>query len=185
MTLDNPNETLDPKSVSAWPVSLRFGVIGALIGIALSMVMYTTGMMDPTQQNWGPFFISLAINFGILYFAVQQHKEELGGYISFGRIVLLGLLIGLIMGLISAVWNYIFFAVVAPDIIEMILDNTVTQMQEQGSSDEEIEMAMSFTRPMMQPWFFAIVAVPSTIISMLIIGLISGAFLKQDAPETV
>jgi hypothetical protein len=181
-------ETPDSGNVSPRPVSQKYGLMWGGASILLSLAGYLSGM-DPQLPDTS---LSVKVVFGLVGFAipiwaivsaVKEHRDqELGGYISVGRGLGVGTLTGLFAGLVGAVWMLIFNYLIAPDYINVLLDAQSSQFESQGMSEEQIEMALSFSSMFMSPPVMAIMQVVGGAIFGLIIGLIVALIMKRDRP---
>ena len=175
----------DPDQVPVMPLALRFGLIGGLALIVTNLVLHFAGIMDySTQMNSGAA-ISTAATLGILIYsitsAIRIHRdEELGGIITFGRCVKVGVLTSAAIGLLVGLFTYFLFTVIDPSIMETIKEMTYESMDEQGLSEEEIEAAEGMMGFFLGPIWFTFVTIVAHIFYGLIISLISGAILKKE-----
>ena len=92
--IDNDMDYIDEKSVSIWSTALMYGVFGGIAVVIYRYIGYTT--LFSTASLGGAvaaFFINLVIFGGLIYLAIKKHRdEELGGYITMGRcLVIIGL----------------------------------------------------------------------------------------------
>jgi hypothetical protein len=184
-TLDHPSGGIDPSAVSIRPVSLRYGLIGGLALVVISLVLQLTGMTDSAtgKGGWLAFLLSLVVMFGVIYLAIQKHRDdELGGFMSFGRGLGVGALTSLIMLLISAVFTFLYFTVIDPGIIETMMENSIAQMEEQGLSDDQIEQSMGFVKWMMNPVFLTISGTIVNYIVAFILSIIGAGILSRKDP---
>jgi hypothetical protein len=186
-TLDNPNETIDPKEVSPWPTGSRHGLLAGLVLIVVGLIIHMTGMVDYTGQNTGGNWISNIATWGVMIaaivLAVRQHKEqELGGFISFGRSFYVGFIVSLLIALTSAIWGYIFFAFVEPGLIDTMIEMSREQMiEQQGMSESDADKAMGMMGWMMNPAILSLFAAVGSLIAGTIFSLIIGAIMKREA----
>ncbi|MEM6321004.1 MAG: DUF4199 family protein, partial [Bacteroidota bacterium] len=89
-TLDDNREYIDPADVSIWPTVQKYGGIMALASIAFTLVTYLVGM-DNTTMSFVLSGISLVVTILILRAAVKHFRDvELGGHISLGKVIALG-----------------------------------------------------------------------------------------------
>ncbi len=178
MALDNMDD-LNVKNASPFPTALRYGVIGGLISIVLGLVSYLAGMQGtiPTIIS----IISIIVNIAIIVYAIRAHRDnDLGGYISYGRCLGVGVLTALIMGVISAVWVYVLYNFIDPGLPEMMTQMQIEQLEEQGMSDDQIEASLDMMSRFTSPNAIAGMALIGGPIWGLIVSLIAGAFLKKD-----
>lgn len=184
-TLDAPKMT-DPTSVSPRPVGIRFGAIASLIMILIGLATYLGGLVDYSNQNsainWIVNLLNWAVMAGAMFLAMKKHREDLGGYMTFGRGFSVGFWAALIMSLITAVWAFLFFTFIAPDIITTIMDATADKMLEQGQSEEQVEQAMQYTKMFMTPVSFTIFGFIGTLMTGIIIALITAAISQRKPP---
>lgn len=185
-TLDDAPQ-IDPSTVSPRPVGVRYGLIAALILVAVGLVFHVTGFADYTGQNTAASWITNIINWGVMggamFLAMKQHREELGGYMTFGRGFTVGFWVALMIAVVTAIWSFVFFSYIAPEVIDTIMEAQRDQMIDRGMSDADIDQAMSFTEVMMRPGAFAGIALVTTLILGIIISLIVAAISQRKAPE--
>lgn len=178
MALDNIDE-LNVKNASPFPTALRFGLIGGLISIALGLGAYLAGMQGtiPTILN----VVSTIATIAVIVYAIRSHRDnDLGGYISYGRCIGLGVLTSIVMGIIGAIWTMILFNVIDPGITDMMMQPQIEAMEERGMSDDEIETAMEMVGMFMNPGAMAGMALVGSAVIGLIVSLIAGAFMKRE-----
>ncbi len=168
------------------PLALRYGGIGALILIALGLALHLAGITDPASGNqsgnWINSLIQLAVMFGVIFMAVKQHRDQdLGGFIKFGRGFGLGFSVTLVVALITAVWTFLFFTVIEPDLIGEIMDMSKEQiMDQQGVSASEAEEMMKPMSFIFNPVSFTLFGFLGTLFFGLIISLVvAGISQKQ------
>lgn len=167
---------------SAIPYGVAFGAIMILEFV----IGYTMGLN--AQENGGVGIVINLLNFLVLPFifimlACNSYKNKFnGGFISFGQCIKAGVVVCVIAALVFSVINAIIYMIV-PSIKEDILEQTKIAMAESpGMTSEALEMSMSVTETMMQPY----ISIPVTILIYafvgLIISLIVGAIVKKDNP---
>ena len=135
MALDNLDE-LNAPNASPMSVAIRYGVIGGLIGVALGLGTYLAGMQGtiPTILN----IVSFVVGILIIVYAIRDHRDnDLGGFISYGRCVGVGVLTALIMGVISAIWTIVLYNFIDPDIMATLMEPQMEAMEEAGMSEED------------------------------------------------
>ncbi len=181
---------IDPTSVSPKSTAMRYGLIWGLIAIVLGLLAHIMGWNDPVNPNPTMSLILGAISLGLtitmLVLAVRQHRDqELGGYITFGRGFYTGFMTTLIYALIATVWAYILMNLIAPDMFAGIEDKMISDLEAQGKSDEEIEMAVSFSSMFTSPMALTVMTFFGSLIFGSLVSLVVGAVMKKDAPNMV
>ena len=64
--------------------------------------------------------------------------------------------------------------------VEVILEQTENEMIDAGNTDEEIEIAMKYTRMMVTPFWMSIMSVFMYTFIGFIFSLVTAAFLKKE-----
>lgn len=180
-TLDNPNKIIDPSTVSYQSISLRNGAIAGLILIVIGLLGNLTGISDPTQPNSATNWIMNLVNWGIMIafmvMAVKKHRDEdLGGFVTFGRAFGVAFLVTLVISVITAVWVYIYFGFVDPDMAAAIMENSLAQ---QGIEDDAMIDQMKFW---FSPVAMAIYGLLGSLFFGAILSLIVAAVMKKNPP---
>ena len=182
-TLDDDYGYIDPATVSPQSTALRYGGIAGVLLIIISLIMYLTGMVDyeATAQgasNWTANILNWAIWIGAIIMAMKFHRDkELGGYMTFGRGFYTGFLTSVVMGVIGAVWTYLFFSFVAPEVLDIMKEAAMDKMPEDQAEAAEGMMGM-----FMSSGFFAISMLIMTIVIGAIIASIASAVMKKEHP---
>lgn len=177
----------DPSEVSMRPTAQRYGLLGALILIVIGLAFNLSGMISYTDQsdpvNIANQIIQLAVIIGVIVTTIKTHKnEELGGYITLGRAFKIGALAGIIIAIITGVWSYVFMTFIDPDIIEIIRENAYEQALAQGTSESDLEAGKAFFDFFTGPGFISSMAAIVLVFISVIVSLVVGAVMKDEAP---
>jgi len=180
-TLDNPNKIVDPSTVSYQGISLRHGAIAGLILIIIGLLGNLTGVSDPTDpnsaSNWLLNIINWGVMIGFMVMAVKKHREDdLGGFITFGRAFGVGFLVTLVISVITAVWVYMYFGFIDPDMATAVMENSLEQ---QGIDDDAMIEQMKFW---FSPVAMAIYGLLGSLFFGAIMSLIVAAVMKKNPP---
>lgn len=105
------------------------------------------------------------------------------GYLTYGGAFSHGFLVILFGIILSGIYTFIFFQFIAPGEIQVILDETEQKLYSQGMPDEQIEMAMKWTRMMTKPWAMAAWGIVVSTIVGLIVSAIVAIFMKKEPKE--
>ena len=185
-TLDDPINVIDPSTVSARPVGMKWGLIWGGAAIVVGLVGYLTGLSKPTATPSAATYLVSLVSFVISIIcvvkAIQEHRTELGGYIRGGRCATVGLWTGLFYGVIAALWSLIFFNFIAPDFFDELYSSMTVMWEEQGLNDEQIENALGMTQMFQGPVGMVLMSLFGGAIAGLIVGAIAGLFMKKKAP---
>lgn len=182
-TLDNPMVPQESE-VPFFQTALRYGLIGAGVAIAVSLISNLLGLAEG-NQSMGMVIgcISILLYIGFQVMGVKTHREdELNGYISFGRAFITALVVGIVMGVVSSLFNYIYLTFIDPGMLERVMNMTYEAYEQQGMSEEQIEAAMSMVGGMMTAEGQLMTGLIGAAVISAITGLIIAAVMKRDAP---
>ncbi len=184
-SLDENLDFIDQAEVPARPLAMRYGGIAALAFIAITLLLDTIGVVNYSTGE-GLYYSSIlaaVATIAILYYAIKQHRdEELGGYITFGRCVKLAALIGLFSGILIGIFAFVYHSFVTPDIIPSIMEFQMTQWEEAGMTEEQIEQASGMTKMFMTPAAQAVSSILNGVFWNVLLSLIVGAVMKKNQP---
>ena len=142
-TLDNPSEILDASNVPIRPTAQKYGLIGAMILIVVGLAMNLSGLIDYTQKGGTGNTIASILQYGIIIIivvlAIKTHRDDdLGGYITLGRSLSVGMLTGLIIGIITAIWAYVYFGFIDPGLVDQIREMAQDKALEGGTTERPL-----------------------------------------------
>ena len=161
------NTVIHESEVSFFPTALRWGLIAAAIFIIYALISNLLGFA--ASQAILSSLISTAITIVIAYLAIKSHRQELGGFITFGRGFLVAFVALVISGLIASIFNFVYMNYIDPGAMDEALKMSQEMMSGFGMSEDQIEMAMEDARASMES--------PLSIISGLVfISVISAIF---------
>lgn len=163
------------------PKILNTGLIIGLITIVSSLL--TAIYFKPTDNKMLSGIISIGstvISAYLLFNAIKRYRDEdLSGYIPFGRAMLFSILVGVIVGIISAVFMYILYTFISPDLITDMTNLQMAEMEKQGLSQEQMDAASKMMGFMKNPGFLAFSGFFAMIIMYAILGVVIGLILKR------
>ena len=151
------------------------GILGLLL-IAFSLSLYLFDLTESKPAQWA----SYAVIAGVIYMGTQAKRTANGGFLSYGQGLGTGVGIAFFGSIMVAFYTFVFFNYMDPDMLEELILRTEDQMYEQGMPDEQVEMAMTYTRKFMAPVPMALMVVLSYCVVGFIISLITSAILKKE-----
>ncbi len=162
-------------------VALNNGIIVGAALIIYSLLLYILEVPYTSKASWVSYLILII---GAVLGIKQWRDKYNSGYVSYGGAFSNGFLTLLFAGILASVWTGIFFGVIAPGEIDKLIEAAEEQMYQRNPnmSDSDFEMAMSWTRIMMQPWLMAFWGILGNTIAGLIISLIVAIFMKKEKP---
>lgn len=168
--------------------ALKWGGIFAGISIVITMLIYA---IDYTLMAGFTFIlIMLAVGLGFVVYAGINYRNEIGGYIPFGKAFLHGFAVFAIGGVISSIFTILLYTVIDPDLpvnlTEAVISNTESMMQRFGAPQESIDEAVDKMREDMPNNFSAFGLIKGYFTSLIwyaILSLITGLIVKKNQPE--
>ena len=165
------------QSVNPWKANLNNGLILALIGIVYSLVIYFLDLTFNKVQG----YIFLLILIVILFYLVKSYRDNYRyGMITFGQALGAGVIIFLYYAVIMAVFIYILYKVIDPDLVNKQLAFTEEQMMKRGMPEAAIEAGMKLNAKIMRPAIMAPISIFSSMFQGLIMSLIIAAFVRKE-----
>jgi len=158
--------------------ALIYGLIAAFIGILISVIFY---LLNLTMKNWVGL-LSVAVSIVVIVYLLRAYRNEyLGGFATYGQLILMALLIGLVSSFITAIYTYLLYTVIDPDLIEKtriiaeerIMNNPRIPESAYDTIIERMDKRMNVNNITRNAFIFGT-------ITTFIIGLIAAAFIKNE-----
>lgn len=158
--------------------ALTWGIILGLVSIVYSVILY---MVDQVfNQTLG--YLSILILIAGLVISVKSYRDNvLEGEITFGKAFGFGVLVALVSAVLGAIYNYLLYTVIDPDLQKKMLEMAAEKMLEQGMPEGQIDQALEITKRFMSPVFTSIIAVFSGTLFGTIISLVVAAIFKKES----
>lgn len=167
------------EKVTVKEVAIKWGLILGIISIVLFLAIYFAGLMGESWPSW----VSGLVMAAIIYLAHKEFKDQGDGYMSYGKGLGLGTLVSLVSGAISSIFTYVYIKFINVDYVTELLDITRFKMEDEGQSDDQIDMAMGFVEKMMTPEIMFGVGLVAAVFFGFIISLIVSAITKNNDPS--
>ena len=111
----------------------KFGFLSALAGL----ILFLTPLIFENLLSFGLLevlgYLTMAISVSFVFFGIMHYRDkENGGQVTFGKALLVGILISLCAGIGVGIADYIYTTVINPDFFE--------QYAEKTGSEEVLEM---------------------------------------------
>lgn len=168
--------------------ALKWGGILAGISIVVVMLIYA---IDYTMMA-GFSFLGIMLVVGLVFvtYAGINYRNEIGGYIPFGKAFLHGFAVFAIGGIVTTLFNLLLYKVIDPslaeNLTEAIISNTESVMQRFGAPQESIDEAIDKMREDMPNNFSTFGLLKNYFTGLIwyaILSLITGLIVKKNQPE--
>ncbi len=166
--------------ISVMPTAQKYALFMVFASIIPSLfILFEPSLMQSSLMK--P--LNMVIPCVIFYFCFKEHKAQfLKGYLPFSRIFKLTLYVCLISTVILAIWNFMFYKYIAPNMLDLILETTQKAMEEKmPDNPEQVDAMMS----MYKKWIFTPISMAGfTLIGGIIfngiLGIIVGLFQRKE-----
>ena len=166
------NESAAPTVRS---VGIKYGVISSVIGIVFFLILSVSGL-NAFDNKWG--WVNMIISVAILILAHKNFKDEGDGFMSYGQGVGIGFWISLTAVVISGLFTFVYANFIDTGVMDLMWEQQYDQMSARGMSDEQIDMAVGWTKKLFWPMY-----VFFGLFFGVIIALVVSIFTQKKAPE--
>ena len=154
---------------------LKFGLLSSLALVVLFAIQFSLegNLNYSTSEVFGYVSIVLALIF--VYFAVKHYRDSINnGSVSFGKALLIGVLVSLLAGITFGVINYVYVEVINPEFMTEYYDYMVERAK---SSMSDAEFQIKLEEMEAEKALFSNSLISSLVMSatVLIIGFIIAA----------
>jgi len=165
-------------------LAFQVALLYSFYNLALIYFSEAMGMGGANYENIsiGLKILSTALTYipfiaAILYVQIK-HRNELGGYITFGRAFSAGFKVAAYAGLFIALVTLLYYKVLSPGSMDNIVDTAIAKA---GNNEQQVKGIEMMRKYMILFMIFG-VAVTFTI-SGLVISLLSALVIKRDNPN--
>jgi uncharacterized membrane protein YhaH (DUF805 family) len=169
--MENQQEVSTPTARS---VGVKWGLISALISVAFFLILVIAGT-NAFDNKWG--WVNSVFTIVLMVLAHREFKQQGDGYMTYGQGVGIGFWMTLVSLLIGGLVTYVYANIIDPDTMQNFYEMQRIQMEERNVPDEQIEIALEWTRKLF--WVFYAIG---GLVGGLIIALIVSIFTKKDNP---
>ena len=173
-------ENTESQLVTSRSVGIRYGIIFGLISIFYFLI-FTMADIDMSKgiSRWG----TTVIAFVIVFLAHKFFKENGDGFMSYGQGIGIGFWTGLTASVISSIFTYIYVKFIDDGFVTKIRDKAIEDMQAQGQSEEQIEIAMKYVEMFTNAEALLFFGLVIGMITLVIVALIITIFTQKPKPE--
>ncbi len=175
------------QNVNPWKANLTNGVILGFVGIIWSMGLYFLDLTFNTTLG----YIYLLVHIVVLFFLVKSYRDNnLHGYMTYGQAMGSGVIIVLYAAIIMAVFTYILYAVIDPELTTKKLAFMEEMMLKRGAPEATIEPFMKLQEKWQKPAIQAPFSILGSMFMGTIMCLLVGIFVRKegnpliDSPES-
>lgn len=157
----------------------------ALIYLAVAIVItYAFEFLNVDQSSsWK--MISYIPFFGFLFLTQKEFRDQIGGYMTFGDGFSAGFRYSVFTGLLVALFTYVYFAVLSPQMFDKMLDTIQTALEQKGADEAIVEKTMTFYKSWGRVTFAFGGAIGITVIGTIVALIGAAIFKKERSPYDI
>jgi hypothetical protein len=126
-----------PKQNST-KIAFKWALISLVTSIVLTYVWQLLNVNPTSPVTYGGFIFFIAF----LLFVQKEYRDQLGGFITFGEAFLSGFLFSVFAGIMTAIFIFIYYSYLSPQIYQLTLDAQRAAMEAKGASSDQIDQTM-------------------------------------------
>jgi len=180
----------EKQTVTLFQHAIKWGLIVGGISIALTCVIYAIDYA--LLANWKTGISFFVMFIGLAIYAGINYRNEIGGFLSYGKAFQHGFVLMAISGLVSAVFMIILYNVIDPELPEKLtkvgIENAQAMMESFGLPEDQMDKAMEDTRKRTENQYTVSGTAMGYGIGLIIyavLSLITAIFVKKNEPEEV
>lgn len=169
-------KTMDAQLLNPTKIATKWAFINLL-----AQIIVTYGIQYLNLDLNSPVkYVAYIPMVGCLLLAQKEFRDEqLGGYMTFSQGFSAGFRYAVFGGLLLAVFMYVYFAILSPEVLVKALEASESQMAAKGMTSAEVDKAINISKkygPVIGAFGVAIWYA----IAGSIVGLIGAAILKNE-----
>ncbi|MDA3927449.1 MAG: DUF4199 domain-containing protein [Prolixibacteraceae bacterium] len=160
-----------------WNKAMFWGFILALTSMIITTVYYSTDNMLSKSKTW----VDLSVYIIVIIAATIAYKNTLADkdLFPYSKALGFGVATAFFASLILAVFTFVLFKYIDPDLNDLLLVEVEEKLIEAGLSDDMIEQQMDMQRNFSSPAIKSIASVFGTVFQGLLISLITSIFMRK------
>jgi Protein of unknown function (DUF4199) len=167
--------------------AIKYGVILGGISIILTIILY---VVDFSLMAGFKFLgLMIVVGLGMVIYAGINYRNEIGGFMPYGKAFMHGFVMLAISGLISTIFNITLYTVVDPELsqkmTDVIIQNTEEMMAGFGAPQSTIDQTTEGMRIEMPEQFTVggfMIQYLKALIFYCIIAVITSLFVRKNVP---
>ncbi|MFW6257830.1 MAG: DUF4199 domain-containing protein [Prolixibacteraceae bacterium] len=171
---------MEHKSTSVWKSAITSGVYVGIALILISVIYYVSGNVFSKSAQWVGYLVMT----GGVIFAQLSYRKSLGGFMTYGQALLVGVLAMLFAAVLSGIYTWFLYSVVDPSLQEQLQLATEEQLVKQGNiPEDQLEAAVEMTAKFQNPVMLMLIAIFGGTFIGLIISLITSIFTQKKPSD--
>lgn len=168
--------------------AIRFGAIIGGVSVVLTLLLYAIDYSLLADWKIGLFFLALFI--GLVIYGGINYRNQIGGFISYGKAFQHGYIALIAGGIIGTIFSLLLYTVIDPDLPQKLSDAAIEQseamMRGFGMPEDQLETQLDKMREEMPARFSPVGILKQfgwgLLINAIIVAITS-IFVKRKEPE--
>lgn len=171
------------EKVNPWKANIANGLIMGLTGVVFTLVLWFLDLTFNRGASASFFLIAIFL----LYFLIKSYRDNYRhGIITYGQSLGAGMIIFVYYGIIMAVFSYLLYTIIDPELTDKSLAFAEEQLRKSGRVPENmIDTSMEMQKKFMKPGIMAVFSILGSLFSGLIMSLIVSIFTKKEGNPLV
>jgi len=165
-------ENSKPNSTN---VAFKWALISFVVGIVFMYLWQFMNVPQTSPIKWIGYVAFIAF----LLLAQKEFRDQLGGFISFGDAFLAGFLFSVFAGILSAIFIYVYYSYLSPQVYQQVLDAQRAAMEAKNMPSDQVDQGMKIMNNYGIIITTGMVVVLTPIIGA-VIALIGAAIFKKE-----
>ena len=162
---------------------IKYGMFGLLTGILifLAAILLGKGLSYSTQEVLG--YVSMVACLSFVFFGIKHYRDQVNnGFISFGKALIIGVLISVLVGIGVGIADYIYTTAINPNFASEYLETSLKTMENNLTPEDFKVKKEELTQQMTNyggSGFMAFLMFFTVVLIGFVISLISGLILQR------
>lgn len=170
------------QQTSVWKANINNGLILSLLGIVYSLVIWIMNLTFNRVQGY-VFMVVLIV---VLYFLLKSYRDNyMYGRITFGQAFGAGVVIFLYFSIISAIFSYLMYTVIDPELSAKQLAFTEEMLSRRNMPQQALDAAMEVQKKLMKPGIISLLSIFGNMFTGAIMSLLVAIFVRQEGNPLV
>jgi hypothetical protein len=179
---------MEENETSVFQHALKWGGIVGVISIALTGIAYAVDYSYLADWKFGIFVLLLFL--GLTIYGGINFRNEIGGFLSYGKAWQHGFVLMVVSGLISTCFTLLLYTVIDPELpaklTEVAMENAEKMMERFGMPADQMDKALEDAQVRTENQFKPMGLIKSFgigIIVYAVIALVTAIFVRKNPPE--
>ena len=165
------------EKTNVWKNNLTNGVIMGAVAVIYSLSMYFFDLFLNQTQG----YVFIVIQIALLAYLLKSYRDNYCfGNITYGQSVGAGVIICLYSAIIMAIFMYLLYSFIAPELIDKQLAFAEELMAKKGAPQSAIDTGMAIQKKLLKPGIIALMGIFNNMFMGTICSLIVSVFIKKE-----